>query len=79
MIMRSMVVPSNMLKLVVPANNCCRQKLQIGSQVRLNSGGPVAVIVDIDERENVSVSWRDSSGEVHEANLPGACFKRVGA
>jgi uncharacterized protein YodC (DUF2158 family) len=47
-----------------------------GNFVRLNSGGPTLLVVEIDEGDVVT-SWRDSSGVVREARFPRPCVHRV--
>lgn len=51
--------------------------LRLGDVVRLNSGGPVCLLVDLPDCNTVVVSWQESSGLVHEEQLPHACFHRV--
>jgi uncharacterized protein YodC (DUF2158 family) len=50
--------------------------LKMGNVVRLNSGGPQSVVVDVCG-ESVTVAWRDRDNAVHEATLPEPCFHRV--
>ena len=49
--------------------------LRIGDVVRLNSGGPAAIIVDVSS--DVTISWRDDS-RTHEHAFPRACVHRLG-
>jgi uncharacterized protein YodC (DUF2158 family) len=49
----------------------------IGDVVRLNSGGPLMMIVDIDPFGEIVVSWRDQEADVKEASLPAACVHRT--
>lgn len=51
--------------------------LRIGDVVRLNSGSPRWLLVDMDGGGNVTVSWRDEKGVVHEHTLPELCVHRV--
>jgi uncharacterized protein YodC (DUF2158 family) len=51
--------------------------LRIGDVVRLNSGSPRWLIVDMDAAGNVTVAWRDEEGEVQEHVLPEPCVHRV--
>lgn len=45
--------------------------LRIGDRVQLNSGGPIALIVDLNVK-TVTVAWNGA-----EAILPGPCVHRV--
>jgi len=65
------------LVLVAPAGRR-RSKLQVGSRVRLSSGGPVVTVVDVREDERVTISWRGGSGLVYETDLPEVCLQLVG-
>jgi uncharacterized protein YodC (DUF2158 family) len=49
--------------------------LRIGDVVRLNSGGPACLVVDVGER--IVLSWHDAEGATQEAVLPAACVHRV--
>lgn len=51
--------------------------LHIGSFARLNSGGPVCLIVDVIDDNSVVVSWQESSGLAHEEQLPRAFVHRA--
>jgi uncharacterized protein YodC (DUF2158 family) len=52
--------------------------LWLGNYVRLNSGGPVMMVVDHDDDcAVVVVSWRDGGGSVCERLIPIACVHRV--
>lgn len=48
--------------------------LRIGDRATLNSGSPIALVVDADD-ENVTLSWREG-GQTHEQALPRACVRR---
>jgi uncharacterized protein YodC (DUF2158 family) len=48
--------------------------LQIGNLVRLNSGGPILLVVDVSNQ--ITVAWRDQSGCAHESTLPEKCLHR---
>jgi uncharacterized protein YodC (DUF2158 family) len=48
----------------------------VGTRVRLNSGGPDMLVVDLMESTAVVVSWRDSFGNVHESRFPNQCVQR---
>ena len=48
--------------------------LCIGDRVRLNSGGPECMVVDSMVTADVTTSWRDIAGVVHEVSLPPECF-----
>lgn len=66
-------IPTSDLKLIWrPPSHA--KPLCIGDRVRLNSGGPVCVVVDTGLAVDVIVSWRDDAGTVHEVNLPAGCF-----
>lgn len=45
--------------------------LRIGDRVRLNSGGPISLVVDLDV-ETVTASWNEA-----EAVFPRSCVHRV--
>ena len=51
--------------------------LRIGDVVRLNSGGPLSLIVDLPGGKTVTASWRDNSGLAVEADFPIACMHRA--
>jgi uncharacterized protein YodC (DUF2158 family) len=46
---------------------------EVGARVRLNSGGPEMLVVDLAESAAVVVSWRDRNGRVHERTFPNQC------
>lgn len=48
--------------------------LRLGDVVRLNSGGPPCLVVDLDGRGNVVVAWRAPDGEMQEHKAPNVCF-----
>ena len=48
---------------------------QIGNYVRLNSGGPVMMVVDV-MHEDVVVAWRTEDG-ISERTFPAPCVHRV--
>jgi uncharacterized protein YodC (DUF2158 family) len=50
--------------------------LGLGNFVRLNSGGPTMVIVDI-EGLTVICAWRDRDGKTHEHGFPVASVHRA--
>lgn len=50
--------------------------LGMGAVVRLNSGGPECVVVDVFGQQ-VTVAWRDACGDVHEMEALEQCFHRV--
>lgn len=63
--------------MVAPANVfACEMEppVGIGSVVRLNSGGPRMLVVDI-EGDDVTVAWR-ATGKTHESVLPLPCVHR---
>lgn len=49
--------------------------LRLGDWVCLNSGGPVALVVD-DDGNLLTIAWRNRSGAA-ESTLPRACVHRV--
>jgi uncharacterized protein YodC (DUF2158 family) len=51
--------------------------LSIGNVVRLNSGGPRTLVVDLPDEKSLTISWRDPEGSVQEASLPRDCFHRI--
>jgi len=50
--------------------------LRIGDVVRLNSDGPLSLIVELPDSKTVTVSWREHSGLAIEADFPLACIHR---
>lgn len=48
---------------------------RIGDRVRLKSGGPEMLIVDLMDR-TVMVAWLDNVGHVHEREFPNQCVER---
>jgi len=51
------------------------EPLRIGDHVRLNSGGPLSTVVDVDGVGRVVAAWRDRNGRANEVALPDACFR----
>jgi hypothetical protein len=51
--------------------------LSLGNVARLNSGGPAGLVVGFPERNTLTLAWRDSAGNSHEANLPRPCVHRI--
>jgi len=49
--------------------------LRIGDRVQLNSGGPVALVVDLDG-EAITVAWTDAA-KIDESVFPRACIHRM--
>ncbi|WP_417515808.1 hypothetical protein [Minwuia sp.] len=49
--------------------------LGLGAVVKLNSGGPNMMVVDL-EGDDVTVAWRDW-GAARETTLPSVCVHRV--
>lgn len=64
------------LRLIRPARQHL-PPLGIGDRVRLNTGGPISTVVDIDMDGGVVVSWRASDRAIHEIAFPAVCFSRV--
>ena len=56
--------------------DCREPPLSLGNFVRLNSGGPIMMVVDRDE-PFVVVAWRDREGRTHEHCFPAPCVHRV--
>jgi uncharacterized protein YodC (DUF2158 family) len=50
--------------------------LGLGNFVRLNSGGPIMMVVDR-EAAFVVVAWKDVDGRTHERRFPVPCVHRV--
>jgi uncharacterized protein YodC (DUF2158 family) len=50
--------------------------LLIGHFVRLNSGGPIMMVVE-HSKTGVIAAWRDRNGRVLERNFPTACVHRA--
>ena len=52
-------------------------QIEIGSIVRLNSGGPEMTVIDIEQEDGltyVNAMLFDSDGEPHELELPAQCW-----
>ncbi len=47
----------------------------VGARVRLNSGGPEMLVVDLLGSMAVVASWRDSNGCVQEGLFPNQCVQ----
>lgn len=47
----------------------------LGACVRLNSGGPEMLVVDLLGPTAVVTSWRDSNGDVNESAFPNRCLQ----
>jgi uncharacterized protein YodC (DUF2158 family) len=72
------VSPASELTMISPAesfHDAREPPLVIGNRVRLNSGGPIMLVVDIND-DAVIVAWRDSGGS-REHNFPALCVHRV--
>jgi uncharacterized protein YodC (DUF2158 family) len=48
----------------------------VGDRVRLNSGGPEMLVVDL-TKAAVVVAWRDSNGYLHDRTYPNQCVYRI--
>lgn len=57
-------------------NDPCEPALTLGNFVRLNSGGPTMMVVDIGVA-GITVSWTGPAGAVYEHSFPRACIHRV--
>ena len=62
------------LKLVKPREHF--DIINIGDYVRLNSGGPICLIVD-KNNETITVSWKDIFDNVWEVDSPEQCFHLI--
>ena len=51
--------------------------LCLGDVVQLNSGGPNCLVVDLEDGNTGTISWRDSSGTPQELPIPLACVHRI--
>ncbi len=60
---------------VTDFQNDCEPQLRLGDVVRLNSGGPNMLIVDLDGSGQVTAAYHDD--EVYEVTLPTVCCCRV--
>jgi preprotein translocase subunit YajC len=68
--MRSARVAARRLELVSAAQRQS-ERLVIGDRVRLNSGGPVGLVVDTDDSNQITVAWGRQ-----EVTFPSICFLR---
>jgi uncharacterized protein YodC (DUF2158 family) len=50
--------------------------LSLGNFVRLNSGGPTLIVVDV-VGDSVTVAWQNGSGSISETSFLRACLHRV--
>jgi len=48
---------------------------RIGDIVRLNSGGPPSLILDLED-DRVTIGWRSETGSIEEATFPEICVHR---
>ncbi len=51
--------------------------LRLGDIVKLNSGGPRLLVVDLLTADRVTTSWRDESGSTFEQEFPRASVHRT--
>jgi uncharacterized protein YodC (DUF2158 family) len=68
------------LKLVAPCEqfqDVRQPPLRLGDVVRLNSGGPASLVVDLSLGDKVTISWCDTSRKAREIEIPRACVHRV--
>ncbi len=56
-------------------NHPYKLPLRLGDTVSLNSDGPQAIVVDVDDL--ITVAWRNSEGTLQEVSFPAACLHRV--
>jgi uncharacterized protein YodC (DUF2158 family) len=52
------------------------QELRVGAIVRLNSGGPNAMVVACNGRE-VTIEWKDGLGNLETLTLPTLCVTQT--
>jgi len=72
-------INANHLDLIAPADTFADSReppLVMGNFVRLNSGGPTMVVVDIDGLTAIC-AWRASERKTREHSFPVACVHRV--
>lgn len=50
--------------------------LVMGDHSRLNSGGPILLVVDVSD-QLVTVAWPDDNGRPKESTVPAACLYRA--
>jgi hypothetical protein len=70
---------SNQLMLVTPVESFHDPReppLAIGTRVRLNSGGPSMLVVEI-EGQDVTVAYRDNAGRPNEYTVPAVYVHRI--
>jgi uncharacterized protein YodC (DUF2158 family) len=48
---------------------------EVGALVRLNSGGPEMLVVDLAGAAAVVVAWRDMNGREYERTYPNLCVQ----
>jgi hypothetical protein len=58
----------------VSHKDSCGTRLKIGDIVRLNSGGPKFMIVDVDTPEDITVARYLSNNAIEEFSGPSVCF-----
>lgn len=51
--------------------------MRIGDFVKLNSGGPVMMVVDRPDERVALVAWKDRAAQVHERSFAVPCVHRV--
>jgi uncharacterized protein YodC (DUF2158 family) len=56
--------------------NPLEPELRIGDAVRLNSGGPRSLVVDLSD-DQITIAWRDATGAACEHTFPRACVHRI--
>jgi hypothetical protein len=72
-------IPSNQLMLVTPVeafHDPREPALAIGARVRVNSGGPPMLVVEIDGAD-VTVAYRNDAGRAREYTIPAVCVHRI--
>lgn len=77
--LRRSVFSASELKLIASAesfHDVREPPLSTGNFVRLNSGGPLLMVVDV-EADRITVAWRDAAGQAHECEFPRPCVHRV--
>lgn len=55
-----------------------RSGLTIGARVRLRSGGPPSLVVDLHDEDHVTIAWRCADGQsIRELKLPAICLTKI--
>lgn len=73
-------IPAQRVVLVARAEDYADTReppLRLGDIVRLNSGGPACLVVDLAASHQITVSYRVQNGRIAELTVPAACINRV--